>query len=244
MTKGRTVAKKFQGVVMANENDENYNSYYRKLDVLNVYPTEWVIRSFLGAYPNLKIDKAELFGKNILDLGFGDGRNMPLLADLGLKIHGVEVTQDICTNITERMTKVGVKVEARVGRNAQIPYDDAYFDHVLACSACYYIDEGQKFSDNLTEIARVMKPNGLFVHCLPMPTTFIMENAQDLGDGHMRITQDPYGVRVGAVLKKFDNPEEIEHALSPWFTDIRIGSCRDDYWGSKVHLWFVVCRRR
>lgn len=229
---------------MSDNNDENYTSYYRRADVPNVYPTEWVIRSFLGSYPNLRIDKAELTGRTILDLGFGDGRNMPLLADMGLKIHGVEVTQDICNFIMERMAHAGVSVEARVGRNSQIPYEDAFFDHVLACSACYYIDEGQKFSDNLAEIARVMKQNGLFVHCLPMPTTFIMENALDMGEGHMRITQDPYGVRVGAILKKFDSPEEIEHALSPWFTDIRIGSCRDDYWGSKVHLWFVVCRRR
>jgi SAM-dependent methyltransferase len=229
---------------VAKTHDENYSAYYRTQKVIKVYPTEFVIRSFLGAYPRLRTDKSELAGKRILDLGFGDGRNMPLLADLGLTVHGVEVTPAICAHIAVRMATMGVMVEARVGRNSQIPYEEGYFDHVLACNSCYYIDAGQRFSDNLTEISRVMKPGGLFVHSLPMGSTFIMDGAKDLGDGHMKIAQDPYGIRIGAVLKKFDSADEIERALSPWFTDIRIGSCRDDYWGSAVHLWLVVCRRR
>ncbi|RDB07820.1 class I SAM-dependent methyltransferase [Runella aurantiaca] len=230
--------------IMSIENDENYSSYYKKQDIVKVYPNEFAIRSFLGSYPNHKINKADLIGKNILDLGFGDGRNIPLLADLGLKIHGIEVTQEICDYITERMADNGIVMEARVGRNSTIPYPDAYFDNILACSACYYIDPGQNYSDNLTEIARVMKSGGLFIHSVPMSSTFILENAKDLGNGHMEVTRDPYGVRVGQVLKKFDSVEEIEKELAPWFTDITVGSCRDDYWGSKVHLWLIVCRRK
>jgi ubiquinone/menaquinone biosynthesis C-methylase UbiE len=228
---------------MANHSDDSYSDYYLKQEV-RVYPSEFVIRTFLGNYPEHRIDRRALPGKRILDLGFGDGRNIPLLADLGFEVHGVEVTNLICELITQRMNHMGVKLEAKVGRNCQIPYADAYFDYVLASSSCYYIDRGATYADNLKEIARVIKPGGMFVHSLPMATTFIMEGAKDLGNGHMEITQDPYGVRVGAILKKFDTPIEIEDYLTPNFADIRIGSCRDDYWGSKVHLWLVVCTRR
>lgn len=229
---------------MSEVNDKNYSVYYREKSVPKVYPTEFVIRSLMGAYPELKMDKAEYPGKAILDLGFGDGRNMPLLSDLGFRVHGVEVTDEICRLITEKMAKLDVEIEARAGRNSNIPFDDAYFDYILACNSCYYIDAGQKYSDNLAEIARVMKSGGYFIHSLPMGSTFIMEDAIDLGDQHMQITKDPYGVRVGAVLKKFEAPDEIKAALSPWFEDVRIGSCKDDYWGSHVHLWFVVCRKK
>jgi len=70
-----------------------------------------------------------------------------------------------------------------------------------------------------------------------------MDEAIDTGNGHMKITQDPYGVRVGAILKKYDTSFEIEHDLSPMFKNISIGSCKDDFWGSHVHLWFVVCEK-
>jgi SAM-dependent methyltransferase len=191
---------------MTIHSDDNYSDYYRQ-QCLKVYPSEFVIRAFLGAYPRHRIERAALAGKKALDLGFGDGRNLPLLADLGMAVHGIEVTQSICDLVTGRMAEVGVRFEARVGRNSHIPYDDATFDVVLASSSCYYMDPGKTYADNVAEIARVIKPGGLFVHSLPMPTTFIMDGAKDLGDGHMEITQDPYGVRVGAILKKFDDAE-------------------------------------
>ena len=142
------------------------------------------------------------------------------------------------------MKDLGVDFEARVGRNAGLPYGDRFFDHVVACHSCYYVDDGMQFSDSLGEIGRVTKPGGLFVHSLPIGSSYIFRGATDLGDGHMRIANDPYGVRNGHVLKKFDAPEEIERALSSMFEDVRIGSCRSDWWGIEEHVWIVVCRRR
>jgi hypothetical protein len=106
------------------------------------------------------------------------------------------------------------------------------------------VDAGTKFADNIGEIGRVTKPGGLFVHSLPIGSSYIFRGATDLGDGHMRIANDPYGIRNGYVLKKFDAPDEIERALSPMFPDVCIGSCRSDWWGIEEHVWIVVGRRR
>jgi SAM-dependent methyltransferase len=226
-----------------NSSDDNYSGYYREYG-LKVYPSEFLVRALLGSYPRHKIERSSLNSKRVLDLGFGDGRNMPLLADMGMEVHGVEVTQPICDLIKQRMADHGVSVNTKVGRNQNIPYEDGFFDCVVASSSCYYMDQGANYSDHVKEIARVLRPGGLFIHSLPMPTTFIMKNAVDLGEGHMKIAQDPYGVRVGAILKKFDDEEEVERYLAPHFTDVRIGSCRDDFWGDAVHLWLVVCVKR
>jgi SAM-dependent methyltransferase len=208
-----------------------------------VYPVEFVVRAFLGTYPRLNIDKTVYVGKAALDLGFGDGRNMPLLHSLGMDVYGVEISDEICKQTTSRMAKLGIDVTALVGQNNAIPFADAFFDYVLACHACHYVDSGARFDDNVREIARVLKPSGTFVFSAPMASSYIMQGAEDIGDGHMRIANDPYGVRNGTILKKFDWESDIVAALGLAFSDLSIGSCRNDFWGIEEHVWIVACRR-
>jgi SAM-dependent methyltransferase len=220
-----------------------YDAFYKARNPARVYPVEFVVRAFLGSYPRLERDLTLYPGKRALDLGFGDGRNMPLLCDLGLEVHGVEITPEICRRAIDRLAALGYSIEARVGRNHQIPYADALFDHVVACHSCYYVDPDTTFADNIKEIARVTKPGGRFVFSAPVGTSYIMKGATPLGGGHMRISSDPYGVRNGYVMRKFDTAAEIEAAIAPSFVDARIGVARNDWWGIDEQVWIAVCRR-
>ena len=222
---------------------ERYRAFYNQRNPRHVYPVEFVVRAFLGNYPRHQTDASSHAGARVLDLGFGDGRNMPLLHNLGMHIFGVEISQDICDLTNARMRALDIPVETRVGRNSAIPFKDAFFDTVLACHACYYVDPGTRFSDNVAEIARVLRPGGSLVFSAPIGTGYIMRGANDLGDGHMEITSDPYRLRNGSILKKFDNEAEIKTALSPLFNDFAIGACRNDFWGIEEHVWIVVCKR-
>jgi SAM-dependent methyltransferase len=221
-----------------------YDAFYGQRDPKYVYPVEFVVRAFLGSYPRLRNNNLACAGATVLDLGFGDGRNMPLFANLGMAVYGVEVSDEICRRTAERMRRLGLTVQTKVGWNHQIPFDTGFFDHVVACHSCYYVAPGTTFADNVREIARVMKPSGRFVFSAPMGSTYILNGARDLGDGHMEITQDPYKVRNGSVLKKFDRAGEIDASLDEWFDEFSIGSCRNDFWGIEEHVWVVVCRRR
>jgi SAM-dependent methyltransferase len=222
---------------------DSYGAFYQTRDPEHVYPVEFVVRAFLGNYPRHKTDKTSYPGRRVLDLGFGDGRNMPLLHNLGMQVFGVEISQEICDLTERRMKALGIDVDLKVGRNHGIPHPNGIFDTVLACHACYYIDPGTRFDDNLREIARVLKLGGSFVFSAPIGTSYIMRGARDLGDGHMEIANDPYGVRNGYVLKKFDTDAEIRAVLSPTFAEFEIGSCRNDFWGIDEHVWVVVCRK-
>ncbi len=223
---------------------EHYDAFYRERDPLHVYPVEFVVRAFLGNYPRLKRGAGNLSGSKVLDIGFGDGRNFPLLANIGLEIHGTEISQSICDLAASRMARLGIRATLAVGRNNSLPYEDNFFDEVLACHACYYVDPGTRFADNVAEIARVTKPGGRFVFSAPIGTSYILKDAIDHGGGHMEIARDPYGVRNGYVLKKFDTAEEIEAELSPAFERFAIGSCRNDFWGIEEHVWIVSCHKQ
>ena len=146
---------------MARDLETHYAEFYRSRDPEHVYPVEFVVRAFLGRYPRLPAAGRSYAGQRVLDLGCGDGRNMPLLADLGLEVHGVEIAEEICARTVARLARLGVTVDARVGRNHALPFEDRFFDHVLACHSCYYVDEGTRFDDNVREIARVTNPERL-----------------------------------------------------------------------------------
>ena len=151
------------------EISRKYDNFYRERNPDYVYPVEFVVRALLGNYPRHKTDKASYPGKHVLDLGCGDGRNMPLLHNLGMRVSGTEISQEICDLTQARMKRLGVDADLQVGRNHSLPFGDGSFDIVLACHACYYIDPETRFGDNVREIARVLKPGGQFI-CRPAST--------------------------------------------------------------------------
>lgn len=204
---------------MANDNIKTlYSERYSKQDSKHLYPVEFVVRAFLGSYPELKLDRSKYMGSNILDLGFGDGRNMPLLHNLGFRIHGVEIHEEITRVTYTRVNSLGIEAVLRVGSNANIPFESDFFHYVLSCHSCYYVEDGTTFKDNLHEIHRVMKKGGIFICSLPMPDTYLLKDAELVGNGQWRIRQDPYGLRVGTIFKAFENQCEIESELRPLFS--------------------------
>ena len=106
---------------MNDQLNQRYGAFYRERDPAHVYPVEFVVRAFLGNYPRHKTNASSYPGKYVLDLGFGDGRNMPLLNNLGMRVFGVEISQDICDLTQARMRRLGIDVETRVGRNQPHP---------------------------------------------------------------------------------------------------------------------------
>ncbi|MCR9177366.1 MAG: class I SAM-dependent methyltransferase [Alphaproteobacteria bacterium] len=225
---------------------EGYQREYRPsalLDNPHCYPVEFVVRCYLGRYPGLAMDKAGYAGASVLDLGFGDGRNLPLLRNLGMRVHGIEITEGIVTAVAERMRKLDVDCTLAVGTNAEIPYPDATFDHVLACHSLYYIGPGTRFSDNIREIARVMKPGARLVFSAPMTSAYYIREAATEDGLHFVIKTDPLGIRQGSTVAAFEDTGAIEAALAPSFTDLILGSCRDDYFGLIQDMWIGVATR-
>ena len=223
---------------------KEYSSRYTADKTSAVYPVEFVVRAFLGTYPGLHMPRDQYAGRRILDLGHGDGRNMPLLNNLGMKIHGVEIAEDINRHVHKRMKALGIRADLKVGSNAHIPYKDDYFQYLLACHACYYVEPGETFSDNLAEMARVLEPGGYLIASLAMTGSYILKNAKPLSGGHFKITSDPYGLRNGTVFRVFRSQKEIRDVFSKYFSDLDIGYCNDMFWGIHQKVWTLVCRKK
>ena len=112
---------------------KTYTAFHEKNNSVHVYPTEWVIRTFLGKYPRLSLDQTQYANSKILDIGFGDGRNFPLLNNLSFNIYGIEITDKIVTLAKGRMERLSIPVVLKTGSNSEIPFEDNFFDYLLAC---------------------------------------------------------------------------------------------------------------
>jgi ubiquinone/menaquinone biosynthesis C-methylase UbiE len=223
---------------------KNYeNRYSSKNSVKHIYPVEIVIRIFLGTYPNLKMDPSTFPVSKILDLGFGDGRNFPLLHNLGMNISGVEISEEIIRLVASKFEQLQIPLSLKVGSNIQLPFAGNYFDFLLACHSIYYMTHNSNFEMVSNEVARVMKTGAHLIATFPKPSSYILKNATDLGEGYMKITSDPLQIRNGSVFKVFQSTEEIRSALSINFSKFQFASCEDNFFGLQQDFWAVVCSR-
>ena len=223
--------------------NSSYEHYYAQRKGTRVYPTEFVVRTFLASYPKLVFQRP-IEGARILDIGFGDGRNTAFLCEQNLDVSGIEITQGIVDQTQARLTQLGYRPDLRVGRNSSIPFADQSFDYVLACHCAYYCDDGETISDNLVEYARVMKPGAWLTASLACRSSYIFDQAQHLPDGSYRITSDPYQNRIGYRLWAFEDTASIETQLAPWFETFSFGFANNDFYGVSERVFWVVCRKR
>jgi len=227
------------------ENVKNtYTAFHQSKLPNHTYPTEWVIRTFLGKYPLLNLDKNWFPSSKILDLGFGDCRNMPLLKNCGFEIHGVEISKPIIELANAKLAHLGITAKLSVGSNVNIPYPKNEFDYLLACHSCYYIDAGSTFSDNLLEMARVIKPGGVILASLPAPDNFILKDSEPLTDGHVIIKNDIYGLRNGYIFRTFESKAEVEKTFSPYFDNIKVCHCMENFWGVQINYFLIAGNKK
>ena len=169
---------------------------------------------------------------------------MGLLSNLNMNIYGTEITEKICEAVTLRMAGFGIKADIRVGRNHCLPFQDLFFDYVIASASVYYVEPDTSFEDNLKEITRVLKPGGFIIFSMVHPDSYILSGAKEMDDSHYQITSDPLGLRNGYTFKVFQGREDIINYFSRSFTDISIGCTSDDYYGLKQDLWLVVAKKK
>ncbi len=234
------------------ELNENYTSYYSKSNYLKVYPTEFVVRTFLQKkLPGLKNFKQPVQGSKLLEVGFGDGRNTVFLCEQNYDVTGVEITEEICSQTAERMKALGHNnFHFTVGRNSSLPFPDNTFEYILASHACYYLDEGQSFLDNMREYARVLKNDGYAIFSVihirkdQKDNINIMNAAEKQADGTYVITNDPLKIRNGYRFHAFEQAEDINKLLNPVFKNFIIGTADNDFYGITERVFWVIAQKR
>lgn len=115
---------------------------------------------------------------------------MPLLAELGWTVVGVDLSEDQLRFARDR---VGDVAEALVQADAlSLPFEDDSFDAVTAALVYTDID---RYDLALLEAARVLRPGGRFVHVGTHPC-FVSPVARAGEDGTVRVYQGYHEQRL------------------------------------------------
>lgn len=97
----------------------------------------------------------------VLDVGCGGGFLSEEFAKAGFAVTGIDPAEESVACARAHATASGLKIEYRTGCGENIPAGDAQFDIVLCCDVLEHVDA---IAPVLCEIARVLKPGGLFFY--------------------------------------------------------------------------------
>jgi SAM-dependent methyltransferase len=98
-------------------------------------------------------------GEDILEIGFGPGRALGLLANLGTRVTGVDVSEEMVSLAGRRNSELIRNGSATLhrGDGVRLPVGDNSQDAVLAVHNLYFWPEPEA---TIAEIARVLRPGG------------------------------------------------------------------------------------
>lgn len=235
--------------MLSNKTDKNvetWDRYYSSLQDSYLFPNEYVVRSFLGKYPNLEIDR-NYKGAKICDISCGDGRNMTALHKFGFDLYGTEISDEICRITKDKLASSNDKIiaDVRAGSNLSLPFDNEFFDYLLSWNACYYMqDERSDISSHIAEYARVAKSGAYLVASVPAPGCFSLIGADKIGNDLIRIrTSSKWDMLNGTIYHQFRSFDDIKNKFGSRFKNFQWCSIKDDCFGLPLEYFIFVCQK-
>lgn len=101
-------------------------------------------------------------GSTCLELGTGGGQNAIKYADLGLRVHGVDSSDELLKTANKVALGRSDLEFSNVDLNLKMPFKDASFDLVVVVGTLQYLLEP---SACVREVNRILKPGGYFIVC-------------------------------------------------------------------------------
>ena len=220
-----------------------YRSHYLKIN--KTYPSVIALKLFLGNNPDFDIQKEKPNIKKIVDIGFGDARDIGFFLDLGYNVSGIEPDSNVVKHTINKFKDYDNKPDLKVGTNMKTGFKDSTFDVVYSSAAIYYLPSLEySILDAFKESYRILQHDGLFMGTLARSDIHTVSEAEKINN-NIFILKDPfYKYREGQVYHTYTNKSEIISDLSKTgFHDILIYDYDVDWFGTRETLFIFVAKK-
>ena len=95
---------------------------------------------------------------DVVDIGCGAGTLSMLWAELGHRVHGIDVNESLINLARERAKNAGFDIEFRLGTAESLPWGDASAD---ICLAPELLEHVPNWENCLNEFSRILRPGGI-----------------------------------------------------------------------------------
>lgn len=109
-------------------------------------------------------------GDRVLDLGCGNGRLLFFLKDKNIDYTGIDISEklieaarELTSSRVKELTSYFLSYKFLVGDLTKLSFADQSYNVVLAIASLYHIPSYESRQKSFQEIARVLKPGGVFI---------------------------------------------------------------------------------
>jgi len=98
------------------------------------------------------------FAFDVADIGCGAGTQSLLWAELGHRVHGLDINQPLLELARQRALDAGYSIELQIGSAASVPWSNESMD---ICLAVELLEHVQDWEACLREFTRILRPGGV-----------------------------------------------------------------------------------
>jgi SAM-dependent methyltransferase len=223
---------------MSNQvSDSVWNQVWKNPD--GWYPNEFIVR-FLAKYVRKRIGldtyqvrRGDI--KRVLDLGCGCGRHLVMLTREGYDTYGLDISQRAIAFAQQWLEREGLKADLRVGSAINLPWGEGSFDLVISHGVLDHMrwEDARRATK---EVARVLKPQGLFY------VSLVSTRESGYGQGQ-QMDQYTYLVQEGIEARTVQRFYEFEHIFELLNDSFEVLDVVHDEWQAVYGVGFSALDR-
>jgi SAM-dependent methyltransferase len=165
---------------------------------------------------------------HLLDLGCGVGRDAEFFTKKGHKVFATDFSEEAIKLCREHFAGSGIEFAVH-DMQEPLPYENKKFDVVYANLSLHYYSD-QKTREIVLEIARILKPNGIFA--------FACKSYDDLHNSSEEVEKDIFVSSTGVAIHLFST-EYAQSVLKGFFSVQYLDEVEEEYKGR--HSKIVRC---